>query len=528
MTCSHCGLDVPAGLVEEGASEQFCCGGCRIVHQTLRATGLGDDYYQLRSQFEERSSLEPARATGRSYDAFDREAFQSRYVRTRSGADGEPGLAEVDLLLEGVRCAACVWLVERLPRLLDGVVEVRLRMRDARVTVIYDPERATLSAIARELDALGYPAHPPGSDESQALARRAERGHLVRMGIAGVCAGNAMLVAFALYSGREGGLEESHAALFRWVGLALGWIAILGPGRTFLRGAWAALRTGTGHLDLPIAIALVAGGLAGTWNTVTGRGEAYFDSLTVLVFLLLVGRYVQARQQRWASDAVELTRALTPASCRVVRDGERTEEVTLEELSAGDLVEVRPGEPFPADGTIESGATRVDRALLSGEAEPVAVAEGDAVHAGCQNVAQPVRVRVAEVGSSSRVGRLMGLVEEGLAHKPPIERLTDRIAGVFVVVVCGLGLACFLLWLLRADLATAIDHTVALLIVACPCALGLATPLTLAVAVGRAARSGLLVKDAAVFERIVRGGRLVLDKTGTLTHGAPRVVEWRG
>ncbi|MEM6568835.1 MAG: heavy metal translocating P-type ATPase [Planctomycetota bacterium] len=532
VDCSHCGLPVPAGRVEIGAEEQFCCGGCRIVFQTLRSSGLGEDYYALRARFDDASGAEPARATGRSYEAYDRETFQDEHVRRIPGPDGAPGLAQVDLLLEGVRCAACVWLVERLPKLIPGVVEVRLRMRDARVTIVYSPEHVALSRIARELDALGYPAHPPGAEEQRELARRAERGHLIRMGVAAVCAGNAMLVAFALYSGREGGIDPSHAALFRWTGLALGWLSILWPGRTFLRGAWAALRTGTGHLDLPIAIALVAGALAGTWNTVTGRGEAYFDSLTVLVFLLLVGRYVQARQQRWAADAVDLTRALTPASCRVVREAgtprESTEEVTLDELAVGDVVEVRPGEPFPADGVLESGRSRVDRALLSGESEPVAVEPGDDVHAGTQNVASVVRMSVAEVGASSRVGRLMGLVEEGLAHKPPIQRLTDRIAGVFVVVVCGLGVANFLLWSVRADLATAIDHTVALLIVACPCALGLATPLTLAVAVGRAARSGLLVKDAAVFERLVRRGRLLLDKTGTLTHGEPRLVQWTG
>lgn len=538
VDCSHCGLPVPAGLVvpgkagQTGEPEQFCCGGCRIVYQTLRSSGLGDDYYALRSRFESSTAAEPGRATGRVYATFDREAFQDEYVTRLTGTDGSADLAEVDLLLEGVRCAACVWLLERLPKVLDGVVAVRLRMRDARVTITYIPSRVALSRIARELDALGYPAHPPGSDEQQQLARRTERGHLIRMGVAAVCAGNAMLVAFALYAGRADGMEESHAAFFRWIGLSLGWLSILWPGRTFLRGAWAAIRTGTGHLDLPIAIALVSGALAGTWNTVTGHGEAYFDSLTVLVFLLLVGRYIQARQQRWASDAVDLTRALTSASCRIVREAntprESIEEITQGELAVGDIVEVRPGEPFPADGTLVSGQTRMDTALLTGESDAIAVGPGDEVHAGCQNVASVVRMRTVEVGAKSRVGRLMGLVEEGLAHKPPIERLTDRIAGVFVVVVCGLGLANFAIWIVRADLSTAIDNTVALLIVACPCALGLATPLTLAVAVGRAARSGILVKDAAVFERLVKRGRLLLDKTGTLTHGEPRLVSWVG
>ncbi len=519
--CAHCGLAVPAALLEPGAREQYCCSGCRAVRETLLAAGLVD-YYELRERFDDVGSRAEARSSERSYAAFDRDAFQAEHVRR----EGE--LHRVELLLEGVRCAACVWLVERLPRLVPGVKSAELRLRDARVSLSYDPTVLRLSEVAAKLHSIGYPVHPARSEVQRELAKRAERKLLVELGVAGVCAGNAMLVAFALYSGASGDLEASHAALFRWTGLALGWLSILWPGRRFLRGALAAVRTRTANLDLPIAIALLAGGLAGIWNTVAARGDSYFDSLTVLVFLLLAGRYVQARQQRFAEDAVDLTRALTPVGCRVVRADGQVEEITVKELTLGDVVLVRAGEPFPADGVIEEGRSRVDRALLTGEAEPVAVAVGDAVHAGSQNVGGVLRVRVTEVGDASRIGRLMGLVQEGLAEKPPIERFTDRIAGWFVGTVTALAAANFAAWLWIGGLAPAIDHTVALLIVACPCALGLATPLTLAVAVGRAARSGLLVKDAAVFERLARGGRLILDKTGTITRGAPALIAWRG
>jgi len=522
--CAHCGLTVPAALVEPESAEQYCCSGCRAVRATLLASGLAD-YYDLRARFDDAATREPARSSRRSYAAFDREVFQRQHVRTT----GE--LARIDLLLEGVRCAACVWLVEKLPRFVPGVRAAELRLSDSRVSITYDPQRVELSTIAARLESIGYPVHPAHSEIQRELGKRAERRLLVELGVAGVSAGNAMLVAFALYSGASGDLQASHAALFRWTGLVLGWIAILWPGQRFLRGAYGALRTRTANLDLPIAIALVAGGLAGTWNTVTARGDSYFDSLTLLVFLLLAGRYVQARQQRFASDAVDLMRALTPVGCRVVRGAgqdEVIEEVTIAELVSGDLVEVRSGEPLPADGALEVGASCIDRALLTGESTPVAVGVGDVVHAGSQNVGGTLRIRVTEVGAASRIGRLMGLVQESLAEKPPIERFTDRIAGWFVGILTALALATFLYWLRAAGLGVAIDNTVALLIVACPCALGLATPLTLAVAVGRAARAGLLVKDAAVFERLARGGHLLLDKTGTITRGAPTLVEWVG
>ncbi|MEL6715399.1 MAG: heavy metal translocating P-type ATPase metal-binding domain-containing protein, partial [Planctomycetota bacterium] len=292
--CAHCRLPVPGGD-PAAVDPQFCCSGCETVYETLRGAGLGGEYYALRASFASPGDAGPARATDRSYEAYDRDAFAEEFVGT-----GPRGEATLDLLLEGVHCAACVWLVERLPALDDGVLEARLSVRDARVSLRYDPELTSPARMARALDGLGYPAHPPTRREGAELARAAERRHLMSMGVAAVCAGNAMLVAFALYSAGEGtadgirrGIDPSHAALFRWVGLALGWLAILWPGRTFLRGAWAALRTRTPNLDLPISLALLAGAVAGTWTTVVGHGEAYFDSLTVLVLLLLVGRYVQ-------------------------------------------------------------------------------------------------------------------------------------------------------------------------------------------------------------------------------------------
>jgi len=524
LACAHCGLPVPASERGSGAGPAFCCEGCRTVHETLRAAGLGDEYYALREAFDERAAAEPARASDRSYAAFDREAFADEHVR--AGADGTSSL---DLLLEGVHCAACVWLVERLPALDAGVLEARLNVRDARVSLRYDAARTSPSRIARALDRLGYPAHPPTRDEGKELTRREERRHLMAMGVAAVCAGNAMLVAFALYSAGEGAIAPEHATLFRWVGLGLGWLSILWPGRVFLRGAAAALRTRRANLDLPISLALVAGGLAGTHATVSGSGEAYFDSLTVLVLLLLVGRYVQARQQRWAADAVDLTRALTSATCRVEEDGGVVREITVGELRPGDVALVRPGEPFPADGEVVSGRTSVDLSLLSGESEPHATGPGDEVHAGSQNLSGVVRVRVRRVGGETRAGRLMGLVEAGLSAKPPIERFTDRVAGYFVVAVVTLSAATFAWWALRgAGVGAAVENTVALLIVACPCALGLATPLSLSVALGRAARAGVLVKDAAVLERLARPGALVLDKTGTITSGHAQLAAWIG
>jgi len=520
--CAHCGLPVPSGLVVADQREQFCCQGCTSVYEVIHGCGL-DAYYRLRDQSDEASK--PARPTdSERLSAFDSEKFHELYVTTR-----DDGNRAVDLMLEGVHCAACVWLIEKLPRVVPGVIEARLSMRESTVRVLWDPTQVDLSKIAKALGSLGYPPHPARGARS-AIHLAEQRTMMIRMGVAGAIAGNTMLLAFALYAGLFGGMEREFTQLFRWSSALLGVLSLAWPGRVFFQGAWAAILTRSPHLDVPIALAIGVGGIAGLINVVLARGEIYFDSLTVLVFLLLVGRFIQYRQQRRADDSVGLLFSLTPTNCRRVvtsGDNESIEQVPIEAAEVGDVLEVHAGELMPTDGVVEEGCASVIASLLTGESRPVPVEVGDGVCAGAQLSASTIRLRVSAVGDDTRVGRLMELVQRGVADKPAIVALTDRIAGWFVVAVTTIALAVFAFWSL-IDLNAAVDHTVALLIIACPCALGLATPLTLAVAIGRSARNDILIKSGSVFDRLARPGRLLIDKTGTMTRGAMRVEGWFG
>ncbi len=518
VRCTHCGLPVPLGLVDPAAGEQFCCQGCRTVYQVIHGCGL-DRFYRLRESAD--ATATPARTTQRQYGEYDDGVFRGLYCQTL--ADGAQA---TELYLEGVHCAACVWLVEKLPQVLPGVIESRLDMRRCLVRIRWQDERVKLSRIARMLDSLGYPPHPARDVRAREMRRREDHRFLIRIGVAAACAGNVMTLAFALYGGMFSGIEAEYARLFRWTSMLFGLIALLWPGSLFFRGAWAALRTRTAHLDLPIALGLLAGGLAGSVNAVLDRGEIYFDSLTMLVFLLLVGRWIQRRQQRWTGDAVELLFSLTPTSARRVVDG-RIEEVPIEAVTPGDLIEVRAGDSVPVDGVVLEGHSTLDQSLLSGESRPVAVEPDQAVSAGTVNVASRLVIRVKAVGDQTRVGRLMNLVEECSRRRAPIVQFADRVAVWFVVVLLTLSAVTFAVWLWLAP-QRAIDNAVALLIVACPCALGLATPLALTVAIGRAARRGILIKGGEVLELLARPGVLILDKTGTITAGKTRVISWVG
>jgi Cu2+-exporting ATPase len=520
VCCIHCALPVPAGLIEPDTEQQFCCNGCRTVYSILHDQGL-DQYYRIRDAVS--ADPRPARPTSARYEELDDPAFRAATVRTN-----DQGACETELLLENVHCAACVWLIERLPRVLPGVTESRVQIRTRIARVTFDPASTTLSAVARALDSLGYPVHPARGQAARDARTREDRTFLIRVAVAGALAGNIMLLAVALYGGHIFGIDPLWDTVFRWVSMALGVTSLVWPGRTFFRGALAALRTRTAHLDLPIAIALGAGGVWGVANTVRGSGEIYFDSLAVLTFLLLVGRWVQHRQQRTAADEVGLMLTLTPTSATLVEEDGSTRRVPIESITAGCTVEVAPGDAVPADGVVTLGSSSIDASLLTGESRPVPVSPGDAVAAGSVNTSSVIRVRVQAVGEHTRVARLMRLVSDASERKAPIVQLTDRIAGRFVIIVLTLAVATTVFWSIRADAHTALEHATALLIVTCPCALGLATPMAMSVALGRAARGRALVKSAAAIEALARPGTLILDKTGTITHARTVVADFRG
>ncbi|MEM7754959.1 MAG: heavy metal translocating P-type ATPase [Planctomycetota bacterium] len=517
--CTHCGLPVPSGLIEDGAEHQFCCHGCKSVFAIIQGGGL-TDYYAMRRQLERTKEAVPAGA--QRYDAFTDPGFVERYTQT------EPdGLVSASLVLEGLHCAACVWLIERLGTIVPGVIDATVAFGRARVDLRWDPEKTTLAEVARGLHALGYPVSPPRAGAADDARRIDARRQLVRIGVAGALTGNIMLVSIALYAGGFDGIADEHFTLFRWVATVLGITSLVWPGRIFFQGAVNAVRTRTTHLDIPIAIALAVGSTWGLINTVRGTGEIYFDSIASLVFLLLIGRFIQSSQQRRAHESVDLLLSVAPSTVRTADEDGTLTEKPVEAANLCETAIVYAGETLPIDGTVLKGESAVDRSILTGESAPVSIAPGDKVHAGSVNLAGELRVRIDALGDSTRAARIMKLVSDAMASKPPIVQLADRIAGYFILVVTSLAMITALAWW-RVDPALAIDHATALLIVTCPCALGMATPLVLSATIGRLARAGVLVKGGKQLERLAKPGTFIVDKTGTLTTGEPVVGEWVG
>lgn len=511
--CFHCGERVPAGgryaALVAGRWEPVCCAGCEAVASAIARQGLAG-YYRLREA--------PAGTPGQdSTDLalYDDPVVQRGFVRDES--DGREAL----LLLEGMRCPACAWLAERSIAARPGVRGISVNYATRVATVRWDPARVRLSELLRAARDVGYRASPFDPARARSVGRAERRGALARICVAGLGSMQVMMYAVPAYLAGDGEMSADIGALMRWAGFALTVPVVAYSAWPFFAGAWRDLRAARLGMDVPVALGIAAAFGASTLATFRGAGEVYFDSVTMFVFLLLVGRYLEILARQRAAGALERLGLLVPELADRVRDFPRSlasERVAVAGLNAGDVVLVRPGETFPADGVVLQGRGDASEALVSGEARPVAKSPGSSVIAGSGNLASPLFVRVTRVGADTVLSSIVRLAEKAAADKPELIRLADRTATWFIASVIGLAAIAGYYWG-AADPARALPVVVAVLVATCPCALSLSAPIALTVAIGELARSGVVVAKAQAVEALAQASDVVLDKTGTLTRG---------
>jgi heavy metal translocating P-type ATPase len=434
-------------------------------------------------------------------------------------------VSETGLFLDGLRCASCVARVERSLRETNGVREASVNHTTHRALVRFDPERVDVGGLLARVRELGYDATPFDPDALERPSARSAREALVRMLVAGFLAANVMMLSAALYIGTYQGMEPGIERALRGLALALSLPAATWCAAPFWRGAWAGLRRGRITIDLPIALGIATAFGASALGSWQGVEHVFIDSAAMIVFLVLLGRTLERGARARASGAVERLVALAPERA-LRRTAAGVEEVPARSLDPGDRVVVAPGRAFPADGVVVAGATEVDEALLTGESRPVARRVGEPVTGGSRNVLAEVEVRVVAPIAEGTLARLAGLLERAQADRPAVQRLADRVASVFAPAILTVAAATALGWRLAGaswlDVAMTASAT---LIVACPCALGLATPAAMAAAIGRAARLGVLFKSGEAIERCAAARVALLDKTGTLTEARLEVVD---
>jgi len=514
--CFHCGEPIPAGasfgVAIDGAVRSMCCAGCAAVARAIAGGGL-TAYYRNRSALPRHDLA--ASAPPRDLTVYDLPEVQKPFVR-----QGPGGVRQATLLVEGVTCGACAWLIERRLRGIDGVRSAAVNLSARRVQVEWDDARARLSAILQAVAALGYRASGFDAAAGESAAARERRAMLWRLFVAGLAMMQVMMYAVPVYlSGAD--MTPDVERLMRWASFVLTVPVILWSAGAFFSNAWRGLRAHRLVMDLPVALGIAIAFAASVWATVTGRGEVYFDSVTMFVFLLLGARYLEVLARARAAETQQRLVRHTPAVAERIVPGSgaaRTERVAAARLEPGDLVQVAPGAIIPADGTVTAGTSAADESLLTGESRPVAKRAGDRVTGGSVNLESPLTVAVTRVGPESVLAGIMRLMDRAQAGRPRVAEIADRAAQCFIAILIPVALAAAAAWL-WIDPSRALWVLVAVLVVSCPCALSLATPAAFAAATGALHRGGILVTRGHALETLARATHVVFDKTGTLTSG---------
>ncbi len=519
-SCFHCALPVlePGRHVAPvlGAEREFCCAGCEAVARTI-VTGGFERYYETRSAPRPGDGAALLPKDLPPLEIYDDPAAQRQFV-----AAPETGRREVSLILDRIRCAACLWLSEQWLRRQPGILRVDINYATHRAQVAWDPARTQLSKILEAVRAIGYDAYPYDPQRQDALAQRARRTAYWRLFVAGFGAMQVMMYAFPAYLDAGGGtLAPDTEQLMRWASLLLTLPVILFSSQPFFAGAWQSLKRRSVSLDAPIALGIAAGFAASLWATFTGGGEVYYDTITMLVFLLLAARLLEsAARERAARSLDPLARWMPSFAMRLAGPDPEAgaERVAAHAIAPGDFVLVAPGERVPADGVVVRGSSSADESLLTGESRPVAKGAGAPLVGGSINLEQPLVMQVARSGPDTQAAAVLRLVERAAAGKPRLVEAADRLAARLTAVVLLVACAAVVFWAGESP-AHAVWVAVAVLVATCPCALALAAPIVLTRANALLLSHGLALTRGAAIERLERTTDVVLDKTGTLTAG---------
>ena len=514
--CFHCNLPIPAGthysVVIDDESKPMCCPGCEAVAQAIIDNGL-NDYYKYRTEHANLSqSIVPEELL--KLDLYDRPELQEKFVY-----ESGDNIKQASLVLEGIVCAACVWLSEQHVSKLPGVISFQVNYSTHRAQLKWDDNVIKLSAVLKAISEIGYLAHPLDPNRQEQLYKKERSAALRRLAVAGFGAMQVMMLAVALYAGAHHGMDETLERFLRWVSLFITTPVLLYSARVFFKAAWRDLKLRSLGMDVPVSLAIGGAYLASVWATLTHSGEVYYDSVTMFTFFLLTGRYLEMTARQRAGRAAEELVKLIPAMATRVND-DAEEVVAVGDLSVGDILIVRPGESIPADGIVIDGVSSVDESLLTGESIPILKQASSKVIGGSVNTDGVLKFSVEKLGQDTVLAAIQRLLDRAQSEKPRLARLADRVAGYFVFVLLVVAAVVGFYWW-QHDPDNAFWIVISILVVTCPCALSLATPTALTAATGQLTKYGLLTTRGHALETLAKIDHIIFDKTGTLTYGRP-------
>ena len=521
-SCFHCGLPCPDAtsysvkIIDEDRA--MCCPGCQAVAQAIVDNSL-EDYYKYRTeQSITADNLIPEELE--QLQLYDNSKLQDQFV---TSSNSHPEIKNVSLILEGIVCAACVWLNEKHVNSLAGVKSFSINYSTQRARISWDDSQIKLSEILKSISSIGYRAHPFDPGRHETVQKNERQRALIRLSVSGLGAMQVMMLAIALYAGDYSGIDSDMKLFFRWVSALIATPVVFYSAQTFFIGAWRDLKRKHLGMDVPVALAIGGAYLASIWATLTNSGQVYFDSVTMFTFFLLLGRFLELRARQRSSEVADaLVKLLPVMAARMGSNG--IEQVLVNELNLDDHIRVKPGETIPADGIIIEGQSSIDESLVTGESYPLKRIENESVIGGTVNIESPIIIKITKIGEETVLAGIQRLLDRAQTEKPHIALLADKVASIFVGVILIVATVVGFIWW-QIDSERAFWIVLSMLVVTCPCALSLATPAAMTAATGALTRLGMLVTHAHALETLAKVDTFVFDKTGTLTQGVLALKE---
>lgn len=520
--CFHCGEIIPDNehykteLLQE--ERHFCCPGCLEVAKAIVASDL-QDYYLYRSEVADKASTLPEELSSQN-SIYDVPELGDDYISTISDA------AEVQLTIEGLNCPACAWLIEKKLNSLPAIRQVGVDVSARRATIRWQAKQLKLSALLNAITELGYKARPFQPDEHEVIYQKENKAFLKKIGLAGLMTMQVMMLAFGLYFGVFGNLDNDTKQFFHWISLILSTPVVFYSGSIFIVSALNGLSAKTLNMDLPVTIAILTTWFSSAWATFKGYGAVYFESITMFIFLLLIGRYFEHRGRQKAIMTGNNAAKQLPTFARVMDTFGNITDKPAKTVQPGDTIQIKTGDIIPVDCQLIDGNTDVDESILTGESTPVLKISGTSLYGGTLNLTAPVKALVSSALKDSTIHQISRAQELAFAQKPKFAVLADRLASYFVSIVLLISGITWFYWT-NTRPEDALWITVSVLVATCPCALGLATPTAFSAAMNKLNSLGLILKRTDILESLNSVSIFAFDKTGTLTMGHPEIESWK-
>jgi Cu+-exporting ATPase len=504
----------------------FCCKGCQGVYHLLKSDGLDSFYDKLGNK----TITPPLNLDDDDLSKFDTDSFMNNYTYVN-----KDGFYEVDLIIEGIHCAACVWLNEKILHDTQGLLEANINFTSNKAKIVWDNDVLKLSDIILRIRSIGYNAYAYDSSIADEKATKSKREYFIKMSVAVIASMNIMMLSVAKYTGFFTGITPEVMNMIHIGEFLLSTPVLFYSGWVFFKGAYFGLKNRILNMDFLVSSGALLTYIYSLFILFGAKGESYFDSVAMIITFVLVGKYLEVIGKKSAVDTLDKIKSSLPLEA-VVIDGENKKQVALNSISIGDIIEIKSGEKVPVDGTIIKGEGTFDEASLTGESIPVFKKTGDLVYSGTINTNNLVHFEVTKDFKNSTFSSIVTLLEDSLNSKPEIQDKANEVSKGFTVSILSLSLFTFCIWyFFGLDLGFDYDGTnhfeksfivaISVIVIACPCALALATPIASLIGISELAKKGLLFKEAKFIESLAKVNTVVFDKTGTLTKGELSVVK---